>query len=174
MSKLAAELAAQIEALLFASPTPLPLKELAALIEQTEASTLQGIEELKGALKGRGLGVVESGEGYELAIQPAFREVVKKLDSTAAPNLSASGMEVLSIIAYDGPLEKPEIDSIRGTPSDATLRSLLSRDLILQISSRSSSDSYQYELTSFAWRCLGLHGRGDLPPKPKELADAPQ
>lgn len=172
MSKPSSHKTARLEALLFASPEPLPAAKLATLMDISEEEILRSITALKADLKQRGIGVVEARDGFELAVQPAYRSDAATLTQMPAPNLSQSSLEVLTIIAYEGPVAKSVIDDIRGTPSDNSLRALMSRDLVLQISERESDDVLKYEPTSFAWRCLGIHGRSELPPKPKETRDA--
>lgn len=172
MSKQASPQTARLEALLFASPEPISAEKLANLMGIDEHDIASEIVVLKSELKQRGIGVVEARDGYELAVQPAYRTDVAALTQLPAPNLSQSSLEVLTIIAYEGPVAKSAIDDIRGTSSDNSLRALLSRDLILQISERESDETLKYELTSFAWRCLGVHGRSDLPERPKEASDA--
>lgn len=172
MSKLSSRQTARLEALLFASPEPLSTAKLAKLMNITEDEVLHDITALKEDLRRRGIGVVEARDGFELAVQPAYRADAAALTQMPAPNLSQSSLEVLTIIAYEGPVAKSVIDDIRGTPSDNSLRALMSRDLVLQISERESDDVLKYEPTSFAWRCLGIHGRSELPPRPKETHDA--
>lgn len=172
MSKQSSRQTARLEALLFASPEPLTAAKLANLMDIPENEVLRDIATLKTDLKQRGIGVVEARDGFELAVQPAYRTDAAALTQMPAPNLSQSSLEVLTIIAYEGPVAKSVIDDIRGTPSDNSLRALLSRDLVLQISERESDDALKYEPTSFAWRCLGIHGRSELPARPKEVPDA--
>ncbi len=160
-------LAQQIEAALFVNNYPMQTGELAKKLEAQPGEIQKALSELQSTLSGRGICVIESGSGYELAVAPHMREVAAKFTSDSAPTLSQSSLEVLTIIAYEGPCAKTVIDDIRGTPSDNSLRALLSRDLIAQQKIKGNDSTIHYEPTSFAWRSLGITGRAALPPKPQ-------
>ena len=50
------------------------------------------------------------------------------LDATT--RLSRAALETLSIIAYQQPVTRPQVDAIRGVNSDGVMRSLLSKGLV--------------------------------------------
>jgi segregation and condensation protein B len=156
-----------IEAILFSESQPQNLTTLAKRIGCAKADISESINVLKEKLANRGVTLVESHAGYELAVAPKYRDNNAIKANETAPNLSQSSLEVLTVIAYDGPCPKAIIDEVRAAPSDNSLRALLSRDLIIQIKSPiNSNGNPSYELTSFAWRCLGITSRSELPPKP--------
>lgn len=162
-------ISALLEAILFTSSEPRQSRALAKQIDCGEPTIVEGLACLKRDLSERGIVLVESRAGFELAVAPKFRDQISTPTSEAAPSLSQSSLEVMTIVAYDGPCAKSAIDEIRATPSDNSLRALLSRDLIEQLKpDKASGGNPRYELTSFAWRCLGITGRSDLPPKPKK------
>lgn len=160
---------AQIEATLFIQNTPVSQAKLAKLLNLTSADVETGLLQLQQDLKGRGVQLITSSSGYELVATPGILKDLPNIQTEAAPQLSQSSLEVLAIIAYDGPVEKLSIDSIRGVASDSSLRALMSRDLIVQLKATGESGP-RYELTSQAWQHLGLRGRSDLPAKPKVKA----
>ncbi len=156
-----------IEAALFVSSSPITTAELAKKLHLQKEDVQLALGELEKTLQNRGICLVKSSGGYELAVIPPLRDAIAAFTGDSAPTLSQSSLEVLTIIAYEGPCAKSIIDDIRGTPSDNSLRALLSRDLVTQIKPRGDEESMRYELTSFAWRSLGITGRGALPPKPR-------
>lgn len=155
-----------IEAALFVSSSPVSPAELAKKLHLQKEDVQLALGELKKTLHDRGICLVKSSHGYELAVIPQLRDTIAPFTGDSAPILSQSSLEVLTIIAYEGPCTKSIIDDIRGTPSDNSLRALLSRDLATQIKPRGDEEGMRYELTSFAWRSLGITGRDALPPKP--------
>jgi segregation and condensation protein B len=168
MSKISS-ISALLEAILFASSEPRKPQALAKQIGCDESAVAEGLASLKHDLSDRGIALVESRSGFELAVAPKFRNQADAPTAEATPSLSQSSLEVMTIVAYDGPCTKLAIDEIRATPSDNSLRALLSRDLIEQLKpDKASGGNPRYELTSFAWRCLGITGRNNLPPKPKQ------
>lgn len=157
----------KIEAILFLNNGPKTMSELTRELQVSALEVAKAIEELKQILDNRAICIIESDNSYELAISPNLRDFTATLTTDSAPTLSQSSLEVLTIIAYTKPCTKATIDEIRGTPSDNSLRALLSRDLITQSTNKNTSKTAHYQLTSLAWRCLGITGRDDLPPKPK-------
>jgi segregation and condensation protein B len=47
-------------------------------------------------------------------------------------HLSRAALETLSIVAYQQPVTRPQIDAIRGVNSDSMLKGLLNKGLILE------------------------------------------
>jgi segregation and condensation protein B len=166
-----ANLAQLIEAALFVSSNPITSNELAKKLQVSVDNIDVALSELRHVLDKRGICIIQSSAGYELAVAPSLREQIMAFTSEVAPTLSQSSLEVLTIIAYEGPCAKNLIDEIRGTPSDNSLRALLSRDLIAQSKASNPDEPPQYELTSFAWRSLGITGKDQLPPKPRSKRD---
>lgn len=166
MSKQSNNYSAQIEAFLFTSSQAMTTKRIAKSLDLSEAETQAGLDALGRELEGRGICLIKGADGYELAVAAEYNSLITSATAQSAPTLSQSSLEVLTIIAFDGPVAKSTIDAIRGTSSDSSLRALLSRDLV-KASSKSGADGPQYDLTSLAWRSLGLTGRKDLPKKPK-------
>ena len=160
-------MAQYIEAALFISSGPISTAEIAKRLSLPKEDVQHELDELEKTLQGRGICLVKSGDGYELAVIPQLRDTIAAFTRDSAPILSQSSLEVLTIIAYEGPCAKTTIDDIRGTPSDNSLRALMSRDLISQIKARGDEEGMRYELTSYAWRSLGITGRDALPPKPR-------
>jgi segregation and condensation protein B len=58
--------------------------------------------------------------------------VEKFLGLEAISHLSRAALETLAIIAYQQPCTRPQVDAIRGVNSDAMMKSLLSKGLILE------------------------------------------
>lgn len=167
-------LSARLEAILFAQGGPVSAAKLAKILSVETKAVHSGLAALRDDLSGRGLAIIESHAGYELAVAPELQPLANELTTETTPQLSQSSLEVLAIITYDGPVDKAHIDNIRGVASDSSLRALMSRDLIQQLKASGESGP-RYELTSLAWQHLGLRSRKELPPQPKvKPANAPQ
>ncbi len=124
---------AALEALLFATPEPLPPERLAELLP-----TLSG-EEISAALaslKARyaspasGLMLDEVAGGVRLATRPEAAESLARLAIVRPSRLSRPALETLAIIAYRQPITKAEVEAIRGVNIDGVLRTLGERGLI--------------------------------------------
>ncbi len=158
------DMPAALEALLFIQSAPLSRRNIQQTLTLNEQELDIAIQKLQKRLEGRGVILITSSQGLELAVAPKWRTLTAHANQHTAPQLSQSSLEVLAIIAYDGPVSKQTIDEIRGIASDSSLRALLSRDLVTQ---RKTPSGPSYDLTSLAWRHLGLAGRIELPNKPR-------
>ena len=85
-------------------------------------------------------------------IQDEFRE-----------ELSPAGLEVLTLIAYLGPVPRSTVDYIRGVNSSFTLRNLVVRGLVERDPETSRGNLYAYRTTALFLRHLGLARAADLP-----------
>ncbi len=159
------ELSAKIEALLFVATKPMTTKQLAVAlgVQITEIDT--AIVDLGAArnIDASGIHLVVGDDGAILASNPAFADVVASLaKEDIEPELTRPSLETLTIIAYRGPMTKPEIEAIRGVNCALILRNLLIRGLITE-----DEDAIKlqpvYAMSSDALRALGLHSVKELP-----------
>ena len=122
-----------IESVLFSSPEP---QSLASLVQLFEPLGSEAVREAIAALEQRyrqaGSGIVLEviGRGYQLRTKIENQAVLKKLLKAKKFRVTGASLEVLSIVAYKGPLIKQQIDEIRGVDSGHLLRSLMQRGLI--------------------------------------------
>jgi segregation and condensation protein B len=127
-------LAKLLEAALFASDRPVSVDELAELdAEASRAAVLAALGEIRDAynLNGHGVELVELGEGWQILTRPEYTETIERAQLAARPHrLSAAALEALAIIAYRQPIERAEIEEIRGVNCGAILKSLQDRGLI--------------------------------------------
>ncbi|MGQ9818678.1 MAG: SMC-Scp complex subunit ScpB [Candidatus Kapaibacteriales bacterium] len=149
-----------IEAIIFASESPISLKQLSNLITSdinfldyfivsneypfTETSSdnlfkdidshiLYLIEELNSELKenNRPYSVVMVGGGYTFATNSKYGKILSSIPLfKSKKHLTKPMLETLTIIAYYQPITKPEIEKIRGVNSTETINTLLDKGLI--------------------------------------------
>lgn len=128
------EVLEQVEALLFATDTPLGLDRIAALTPVPDRKVArQAIEALRAHYDedGRAFTVVEFGGGYSISTRPDHANLVRKLfKGRRKQRLSRAGLEALAIVAYKQPVTRIEIEEIRGVAASGVLGTLLERDLI--------------------------------------------
>ncbi len=157
------ELAAKIEALLFALGKPLTRSELTSMLEQTDAE----IEEALGQLKNtnRGIVLVDDATTVELRVAPSVTQVVEQVrKQDYSRDIGRAGLEVLAAILYRGPLTRSEIDFIRGVNSSQTIRTLLMRGLIQKTANtKNARGGFAYEATTETLATLGVTHHSDLP-----------
>lgn len=160
-------LSAKIEAFLFARGEPTPLD---ALADAFSAS----IEEIQNALAllekdyadgNRGLALVWGGqEGVTLGTRPEFGEDLRSaFGRELRQELTPAALETLAIIAYRGPISRPEIDAIRGVNSTFMVRNLMIRGFVGRTPDPKRSNVWKYEVTTDCLKMMGVARREALP-----------
>ncbi|MCP4141463.1 MAG: SMC-Scp complex subunit ScpB [Chloroflexi bacterium] len=132
-SKKSAEisLAAKLEGLLFVATEPVPLTQLGNALDLTPAKLNKVLGELEETLLTRGLRVQSHRGRVQLTTAPELAELIQEfLELDSISRLSPAALEALSIIAYQQPVTRPQVDAIRGVNSDGVMRSLLTKGLI--------------------------------------------
>jgi segregation and condensation protein B len=126
-------LSTKLEAILFAAPEPVAPAQLATALDVAPSVVERGLNELDAALATRGLRLQRHAGRVQLTTAPQLAELIERfLGLEATTHLSRAALETLAIIAYQQPVTRPQIDSIRGVNSDSMLKSLLHKGLILE------------------------------------------
>lgn len=124
-------LEAQVEAMLFVAPGMVSIRQLSQALETTSRKVEQAIQTLEESYEARGFRILRHKGEMRLTSAPEAAELVERfLDLEATARLSAAALECLALIAYQQPITRPQIDSIRGVNSDSVLRNLLSNGLV--------------------------------------------
>jgi segregation and condensation protein B len=164
------ELARIVEALLFLSPEPVALADLAAACEASPEEVQEAIGELEAALTARGIVLQRVAGGYALVAEEAARRLLAK---PRTPPLTPAQAETLAIVAYLQPVSRPEITRIRGVSADSATATLLERGLVEE-AGRSQFGAVLYRTTGLFLTLFGLDAVSDLPeiaawdPSPEE------
>ena len=163
-----------VEALLFASDTPLEadrIREVLDLGDVSEARALVDALRARNDAAERALTVVEVGGGFRMVTRPEIAPWLLRLAKTRTRSrLSRPALETLAIVAYRQPVSRPEVDVVRGVSSDAVLDNLLERRLV-RIAGRKDAPGrpFLYETTRDFLVAFGLRDVGDLPKVEGEL-----
>lgn len=124
-----AEQERMVEAVLFASATPVTLRDLEGRMPHgcTPAAAL---EHLRKRYEGRGVRVVQVGEAWAIRTAPDLGFLMQK-EIVETRKLSRAAIETLAIIAYHQPVTRAEIEEIRGVSvSRGTVDQLLEMEWI--------------------------------------------
>lgn len=159
-------LSAKIEAMLFVSAELVPVAQLAAALDITASVVERGLKELDESLLTRGLRLQRNAGRVQLTTAPELAELVELfLGLEAITHLSRAALETLAIIAYQQPVTRPQVDSIRGVNSDGMMKSLLSKGLV-QEAGRADGPGRPilYSTTPEFLQHFGLSSIIELPP----------
>jgi segregation and condensation protein B len=129
-----AELMSIIEALVFVSEEPLPIKVLADVLHEDKGWIQTAIEGLAEEFNARnsGLQLREVAGGWQIVTRPEYHEYVRAfLKSRPSAKLSLASLETLAVIAYKQPITVPEIMEIRGVQSPSAIKTLMDKRLIV-------------------------------------------
>lgn len=127
------ELTTKIEALLFASGRSITKKKLGELVGVSVEDVEAALDAVAGHLniEGSGVRLFVSEKEVSLVTDPSVSEEIRDyLRKDVTGELTQPSVETLAIIAYRGPVTKPEIEQIRGVNCSVILRNLMIRGLI--------------------------------------------
>ncbi len=162
----AAELARTVEALLVVASQPLPLAELAAAAAVDAAEVERALEVLTERFaEGRsGIVLEHVAGGWAFRASAAASEACARLfDKPAEKGLSQAALETLAIVAYLGPVSRPEIARIRGVNVDGVVAGLAERGLISEGGRDDEFGAIRYRTTPLFERIFGLESLAALP-----------
>lgn len=160
------KLNALVEAILFVSPEPLSADQIADLLETTPRLIKKAFEDIDDAYQGRGLRLQYHKNKVQITTAPEAAPVLEKmLELETTSTLSQAALETLSIIAYQQPITRPQVDSIRGVNSDGVLRTLLGKGLIDDVGrTEGPGRPILYSTTPEFLKYFGLASYEELPP----------
>lgn len=164
----------RVEAVLFASASPVGRDDLARVVGQGASVDLL-IDDLAADLEGRPYEVARVGAGWMLRTRPAYAPVLRAAADLGgrAPDLSEHDLAVLAAIAYRQPISRDGLKEIFGYE--------ISRDLIGRLAERGliatgpreprRGAPYTFVTTDGFLAAFGMESLLDLP-DPEQLADA--
>ncbi len=154
----------KIEAILFWKGEPMKLKKLADMFSVSLEDIQFGINTLKESLQNRGVALIEKEDEVMLATAPEFSSIIEELTKEElSKDLGKASLETLSIVLYQGPIKRSEIDYIRGVNSQFILRSLLVRGLIEKITDPKDARTFVYKPSFELLAHLGVKNIEELP-----------
>ena len=163
------DLALVIEALLFATTSPLSVQRIVRLLDGTgEPGTVrEALERLRERYdrEQHAFAIEEIAGGYQVFTRPDYYPWVRKmLGSKKEIKLSKAALETLAIVAYRQPIIRSEVDDIRGVNVGPMLRNLMDMDLVRVVGrSDQLGRPMQYGTTKFFLEHFGLKDLKDLP-----------
>jgi segregation and condensation protein B len=162
------QLARTLEALLVVASAPLPVEELVAATEDDP----ERVELALGLLadryhEGRSgivLEAVAGGWAFR-ASRDAADACGRLFERPVQRGLSQAALETAAIVAYLGPVTRPEIARIRGVAADSAVAGLVERGLITEAGREdgAAGGAVKYKTTPLFERVFGLESLSQLP-----------
>lgn len=151
-----------VEALVFASETPIASEEICRRLGMDAVDSL--LAELVELYAGRGINLVERGGRWHFQTAPDMAHLLRETRE-ASRRLSRAAIETLAIIAYHEPVSRAEVEAIRGVQiSKGTLDVLMEAGWIAPAGRRQvPGRPLIYATTPDFLTHFGLTSRTDLP-----------
>ena len=125
-----------IEAVLLVSARPVSpsaLRSATGLSEEETEAALASLAE-RYAPEISGIVLRNVARGYVLSTNPACSGAIERFREEARPTpLSGAAHEVLACALYLGPLTRGAVSRVRGVNSDAVIRNLIERGLLIEV-----------------------------------------
>ena len=169
-----------IEAILAVAEAPVSVRELSAALIVSERAVEHAIDQLYREYNGeesgygedenrvapepRGFQLRNIAGGWKLYARDDFAPwVARFVTRSKSATLSKPAYETLAVIAYQQPVTRARVASIRGVNADAAIRQLLQRQLIREAGREAGSGATLYETTELLLAKLGLKSLEELP-----------
>ena len=167
-----------IEAILAVAEAPVSVRELSAALIVSERAVEHALDQLYREYNGEESGYGEEGVapeprgfqlrniagGWKLYARDDFAPwVARFVTRSKSATLSKPAYETLAVIAYQQPVTRARVASIRGVNADAAIRQLLQRQLIRETGREAGSGATLYETTELLLAKLGLNSLEELP-----------
>jgi segregation and condensation protein B len=162
----ASELAKTVEALLVVASQPLPVEDLAAAAEVDVLHIGEALEILSERYSEENSGIVLElvAGGWAFRASAAASEACARLfEKPVEKGLSQAALETLAIVAYLGPMTRPEVARIRGVNVDGVIAGLVERGLIAEGGRENEFGAIRYRTTPLFERIFGLESLSALP-----------
>ncbi|MDD4125217.1 MAG: SMC-Scp complex subunit ScpB [Eubacteriales bacterium] len=161
------QLDAALEAVLFASGSPVSLEKLSEIFCTDKTETADSAARVANRLEdgGHGIELIFVDGSYQLCTKACFAEHVKKaLELRKTPPLTKASLEVLAVVSYNQPVTKSFIETIRGVDSDGIVNSLCDKGLIRECGHLDAPGRPTlFGTTESFLRCFGLESISRLP-----------
>lgn len=155
-----------IENLLFLAKEPLTLKRLRENLPHSKEEILAALDSLQAEYHDRGLKLRYTSGGWEFTTDPSLStEIETFYKLQRRKRLSRQALETLTVIAYNQPVTRMEVETVRGVGTSGTLQTLLDCELIKIVGQKNSlGHPYLYGTTETFLRHFGLADITELPP----------
>ncbi len=161
-------LVARIESLLLFASKPLTSKQVAKSLQATSEAVIEAMAALARRYDqpDSGIRLLQHEGEYQLVTAPEHAPLVEQFfHADLSGELTKPALETLTIIAYRGPISKPELELIRGVNCSLILRNLSMRGLVQRQAGPAGDDeiSAVYTVSPEFLQFLGMTSVKELP-----------
>ncbi|MDO4945610.1 MAG: SMC-Scp complex subunit ScpB [Ruminococcus sp.] len=165
------KLSAVVEAILFAGGEPVELDRICEAADAVVSEVREAIKLLEEKYsENSGIELLKLNDSYQLATKQEFAPYIKSaLEIKRSSALSPAAMETLTIVAYNQPVTKGFVESVRGVDSSGVVNSLVEKGLLAEAGRLDlPGRPIAYMTTDNFLRAFKLSSLDDLPPLPEQ------
>ena len=158
-----------IEAILYAAGYPVKYSKLSEVLGLDEKDVKTMVEHMAEQFNSensiRGINLLMYEETCQFCTKEQYAPYIREaLGIKRGGNLSASSMEVLAVIAYNQPVTRAYVDTVRGVDSSYAVNSLIDKGLIEPTGRLDAPGRPMiYSTTEKFLRVFGINSLADLP-----------
>ncbi len=160
---------AAIEAILYAAGHPVEYDRIGEVLGLSRRDVKRIVESMSQKYNKdnsvHGISLLMYDESCQFCTKELYAPYIREaLGIRRGGNLSASSMEVLAVVAYNQPVTRNYIDTIRGVDSNYAVNSLIDKDLIRAVGRLDAPGRPMlYGTTEKFLRVFGINSLSDLP-----------
>lgn len=160
---------AAIEAILYAAGYPVTYEKLSEVLGLSKKDIKAIVEHMSTAYNkddsNHGIMLLRFDDSCQFCTKEVFAPYIREaLEIRRGGNLSASSLEVLTVVAYNQPVTRNYIDTIRGVDSNYAVNSLIDKELIHAVGRLDAPGRpILYGTTEKFLRVFGLSSLSELP-----------
>lgn len=165
------KLSAVVEAILFAGGEPVELDRICEAADAVVSEVQEAIKLLgEKYSEDSGIELLKLNDSYQLATKQEFAPYIKSaLEIKRSSVLSPAAMEALTIVAYNQPVTKGFVESVRGVDSSGVVNSLVEKGLLAEAGRLDlPGRPIAYVTTDNFLRAFKLSDISELPPLPEQ------
>ena len=171
-------LATKLSTLLFVASRPLSEEALAKATKRSLGDVQVALEQVQEmfSYELHGFSLFAVAGGWQFRSNPELASIVKNLYPQKGRRLSRPAAETLAVVAYKQPIQRAEIEAIRGVDSMQTVKTLIDQKLIRIVGREDTvGQPALYGTTDSFLEKFGLADLSELPPihELEELAKEP-
>lgn len=158
-------LLSQLESILFVASKSLTVQQLAKATDVSIDKIRDAVETLKAKYNhdDSGIRIFTTEDSVQMGTGPENADVIEHfMKDEVAGELTKAQLETLTVIAYRGPITRPELEQIRGVNCAVIIRNLLMRGLLEEHDNREKLMPV-YIVSTEALRHLGIESVEQLP-----------
>ncbi len=169
----------RVESILFLAKEPLPSRKIALLGDIKDGREVRRIIARLNSrydTRGQSFRIEQIAGGYRYMTKQAYSTWIRRLESSPAlVRFSRPAIETLSVIAYQQPVMRAEVEAVRGVGCGEVIRQLMDRGFV-RISGRSEDlgRPFLYSTSKRFLETFGLNTLEELPEIDLPAADTAQ